>query len=176
MKRIEIRGRLRHVNSAPVIEGSDPVATIADVLRSLDVVPDEGTEVRLILVLEGPAGRDGFEILYNAQAQACSLCGVQGNEVSRMIRGAFGQVCDECIVLAHDILAPEDEEEREQNLKRLFWDNTAIRLASALLAGRLADGARPERLFEVAPPASVAKLAAAVADALVKERDARSGR
>jgi hypothetical protein len=58
VNRIEIRGKVRFGGEAfaqpqmPLegfieVDGADPVVTIGDVLRTLEVAPDEGTEVRL---------------------------------------------------------------------------------------------------------------------------------
>ena len=40
---------------------------------------------------------------------ACSFCLKRAAEVSKLIAGASGYICDNCVVLCNKILAGEDE-------------------------------------------------------------------
>lgn len=46
----------------------------------------------------------------NKKEEICFLCGKQKSEVSHMIKGKFGYVCDECAQVAHDVLNDKEED------------------------------------------------------------------
>lgn len=47
----------------------------------------------------------------------CLLCGRAKSEVSRMIQGKIGCVCDDCIETAYDIIVDSNDEEINENVK-----------------------------------------------------------
>lgn len=48
----------------------------------------------------------------NEKEHHCSFCGKEQHEVEKLIAGASGYICNECIELCHDLLA-EDEQSEE---------------------------------------------------------------
>lgn len=52
----------------------------------------------------------------------CSFCGKSQEEVKRLLKGVSGNICDECVVLCHDVVSREfqdiDSEDAEINLKK----------------------------------------------------------
>lgn len=53
----------------------------------------------------------------NKKEEICFLCGKSKSEVSHMIKGKFGYICDECVQAAHDVLNDNEEEDISYNME-----------------------------------------------------------
>lgn len=53
----------------------------------------------------------------NKKEEICFLCGKSKSEVSHMIKGKFGYICDECVQAAHDVLNNKEEEDISHNME-----------------------------------------------------------
>ena len=53
----------------------------------------------------------------NKQVERCFLCGRPKAEVTQLLKGQFGYVCDECIHDAYNILSEEEEQEFSHNVQ-----------------------------------------------------------
>lgn len=51
------------------------------------------------------------------QTEICFLCGKTKSEVSQLIKGKFGYVCDECVHEAYEVLNEQEEEEISHNVQ-----------------------------------------------------------
>lgn len=53
----------------------------------------------------------------NKQVERCFLCGRPKAEVTQLLKGQFGYVCDECVLDAYNILNEEEEQEISHNVQ-----------------------------------------------------------
>lgn len=53
----------------------------------------------------------------NKQVERCFLCGRTKAEVTQLLKGQFGYVCDECVLDAYNILNEEEEQEISHNVQ-----------------------------------------------------------
>ena len=53
----------------------------------------------------------------NKQVERCFLCGRPKAEVTQLLKGQFGYVCDECVFDAYNILNEEEEQEISHNVQ-----------------------------------------------------------
>lgn len=53
----------------------------------------------------------------NKQVERCFLCGRPKAEVTQLLKGQFGCVCDECVLYAYNILNEEEEQEISHNVQ-----------------------------------------------------------
>lgn len=53
----------------------------------------------------------------NKQVERCFLCGRPKAEVTQLLKGQFGCVCDECVLDAYNILNEEEEQEISHNVQ-----------------------------------------------------------
>ena len=53
----------------------------------------------------------------NKQVERCFLCGRPKAEVTQLLKGQFGYVCDECVHDAYNILNEEEEQEISHNVQ-----------------------------------------------------------
>lgn len=51
------------------------------------------------------------------QAERCFLCGKTKSEVSRLLKGKFGYICDSCVHEAHEVLNFEEQKETSYNVQ-----------------------------------------------------------
>jgi ATP-dependent protease Clp ATPase subunit len=70
--------------------------------------------------------------MFRSKALACSFCGKDAAQVSKLVAGPKVYICDECVAAASRIMNTSGSDQMRQVASRSFWARIAERVAKLL--------------------------------------------
>ena len=70
--------------------------------------------------------------MFRSKALACSFCGKDAAQVSKLVAGPKVYICDACVAEASRIMSTSGSDELRQVASRSFWSRITQRVAKLL--------------------------------------------